>query len=108
MSNQHDHGSYIVNYNGAKGSELTIIHKDGNYQVIPYVHCMRTEFIVHVGIILHFSFGRITLSGRNLSELGLKIGKRTIDAIREQHTHERDVPEDQPYIANILVEERAG
>ena len=106
MDNQHDHGAYVTHFQNNKGSEIKVYLKNGNFQTIPYVHTIRTEFIVQVGIIMHFSFGRITLSGRNLANLAEKIGDRTIQAVREQHDFERNVPEDEPYIANILVEER--
>ncbi len=58
------------------------------------------------GIILDFVDGRVTVTGRNLSELVFLIAENDVGLVWEQHTNDMAIDESEPYISKVTWEPR--
>ena len=88
----------------AAGSRIGFRFADGRMKSLPYMHLAETEFNPDVGIILTFIGHRVTLTGRNLSQLYYEIEAEEIGEIIEQHARDLTLTEADCFVRQISWE----
>lgn len=67
------------------GNRIGFRFADGAMRSLPYTHLVETQYNPDVGIILTFVGHRVTIAGRGLVELYLRIEEEIVAEIIERH-----------------------
>ena len=87
------------------GNRLSFQFANGNRKSLPYTHMIETEYNGDVGVILTYVGHRVTIMGRNLFELNLRLEEENVGEIHERHDyHGLQVDENEPYVDRISWE----
>lgn len=98
-------GAFRELRDGRFGSRLTFQFSDGRRKSLAYTQLIETEYNPDIGVILTFIGHRVTLAGRNLVELALRLEEEMCGEISERHDfHGLRLDEGEPYVAKISWE----
>ena len=67
------------------GNRMGFRFVNGAMKSLPYTHLIETEYNPDIGIILTYAGHRVTITGRNLTELYLRIEEEVVCEIIERH-----------------------
>jgi hypothetical protein len=86
------------------GSRLGFRFADGRMKSLPYTQLVETEFLPDSGVILEFVGHRVTLYGRNLTQLYYELESEEVGEIIESHTRDFAVPDGGCFVREIQWE----
>ena len=102
VSGEHAGGAYRQLRDSRFGARLTFQFSDGRRKSLPYAQLVETEYNPDIGVILTFIAARVTLSGRNLLDLALRLEEETCGEIHERHDyHGLRVEPGEPYVEAV-------
>lgn len=87
-------GAFSVMQDNRYGNRLGFRFANGKMHSLPYTHLVETQYDPDAGIILTYATYRVTIAGRNLTALYLRIEEEIACEIIERHKYHDMVPND--------------
>ena len=85
----------------AHGGRLGFRFADGRMRSLAYLQMIETEYHPDLGIILEFVGHRVTLYGRNLTQLYYELETETVGEIIERHDRDFALPQETCFVRQI-------